>query len=164
VAGWGLFFDTAKVVLLPVLAGLALHHSAPRVVKVVLPAAPLVSVIVVDLICASIIGQSAAAIHQSGLQLLVAVFLLHAGGFALGYLFARLLRYDTIVCRTISIEVGMQNSGLGEVLARNNFADPLTPVPCAVSSVFHSIIGSLLAGGWRLRPANEKFPTTCGGV
>jgi predicted Na+-dependent transporter len=43
--------------------------------------------------------------------------LLHAGGFFLGYVFARLLRYDTINCRTISIEVGMQNSGLGAALA-----------------------------------------------
>ncbi len=157
VDAWGLFFSTVQVVLLPVIAGLALHHLSPRMVKAVLPVAPLVSVVTISLICASIIGQSAAAIKQSGAILLLAVFLLHAGGFWLGYLFAKVFGYDQIIRRTISIEVGMQNSGLGVVLAKKHFADPATgislaAVPCAISSVFHSVIGSLLAGVWRLRP------------
>ncbi|MBN8246449.1 MAG: bile acid:sodium symporter family protein [Verrucomicrobia bacterium] len=152
VDAWKLFLDTVKVVLLPVVAGLALNRAAPRLVQRILPIGPLLSVLVVALICASIIGQSAAAIRQSGLQLLGAVFLLHAGGFALGSLAARAFGYDTATCRTVSIEVGMQNSGLGVVLAKSNFTDPLTAVPCAISSVFHSVIGSLLAGLWRLRP------------
>lgn len=152
VDAWKLFLDTVKVVLLPVVASLALNHAAPRLVQRILPIGPLLSVLVVALICASIIGQSAAAIRQSGLQLLGAVFLLHAGGFALGYFAARVFGYDTATCRTVSIEVGMQNSGLGVVLAKNNFTDPLTAVPCAISSVFHSVLGSLLAGLWRIRP------------
>lgn len=151
VDAWGLFMSTVQVVLLPLIIGLALHHAAPKTVQFVLPAAPLVSVITIALICASIIGQSAAAIKQSGLVLLLAVFLLHAGGFFLGYIFAKLCRYDKIVCRTVSIEVGMQNSGLGAVLARQHFTN-LAAVPCAISSVFHSVIGSLLAGIWRNRP------------
>ncbi|MEW6305822.1 MAG: bile acid:sodium symporter family protein [Verrucomicrobiota bacterium] len=147
----GLFLSTVQVVLLPVLIGLAVNQFAPRAVKFVLPVAPLVSVITIALICSAIIGQSAEAVKQSGLTLLSAVFLLHAGGFALGYLFAKLLGYDKVIARTMSIEVGMQNSGLGVVLARKHFADPLTPVPCAISSVFHSVIGSILAGLWRWR-------------
>jgi BASS family bile acid:Na+ symporter len=81
---------------------------------------------------------------------------LHAGGFALGHLFARLFGYDEIIRRTISIEVGMQNSGLGVVLAQNNFPQlPATATPCAISAVFHSVIGSLLAAVWRFRPARR---------
>jgi BASS family bile acid:Na+ symporter len=161
VDGWGLFVSTVQVVLLPVIAGLVLHHTAPRLVHAVLPAAPLVSVVVIALIVASIIGQSAQEIRESGLQLLGAVFLLHAGGFLLGYLFARLCGYDRIICRTVSIEVGMQNSGLGVVLARKHFTDAATgislaAVPCAISSVFHSVIGSLLAGWWRWRGVNVE--------
>jgi BASS family bile acid:Na+ symporter len=152
VPGWGLFVTTLQVVLAPLLAGLALHHLAPRLVKAVLPAAPLVSVLTIVLICASIVGSSAEQVKQSGGLLLLAVFLLHAGGFLLGYLFARLLGYDQIIARTMSIEVGMQNSGLGAVLARRHFSDPLTALPCAISATFHSVIGSILAGIWRLRP------------
>lgn len=153
VDAWGLFQSTVQVVLAPVVAGLALHHAAPRVVRTILPVAPLVSVLTIALICASIIGSSAAELRQSGLRLFGAVVCLHAGGFALGYLAARALRYDRHISRTISIEVGMQNSGLGAVLARRHFADPLTALPAALSATVHSVLGSLLAGLWRLRPA-----------
>jgi BASS family bile acid:Na+ symporter len=152
VDAWGLFFSTLQVVVLPVAAGVAINRWLPRVVRAVLPVAPLVSVITIALVCASIIGQNAAAVRASGPQLLLAVALLHAIGFGVGYLFARCCGYDRIVARTISIEVGMQNSGLGVVLAQKHFpAEPLTAVPCAISSVVHSVIGSLLAGWWRSR-------------
>ena len=49
----------------------------------------------------------------------------------------------------VSIEVGMQNSGLGVVLAQQNFASPLVAIPSAISSVFHSLVGSLVAAWWR---------------
>jgi BASS family bile acid:Na+ symporter len=147
----GLLGSTLQVVVLPVLAGVAINRCFPRAVRSVLPVAPLVSALTVALICASIIGQSAAAIRASAGVLLLAVFLLHAGGFALGYAVARLCGYNQTVARTVAIEVGMQNSGLGVVLARRHFADPLTAVPCAISSVFHSVIGSMLAGWWRWR-------------
>lgn len=151
VDGWGLFASTAKVVLAPVLLGVALNRVAPRAVGRLLPAAPLMSVLGVTLIVASIIGQSGEAIRASAGVLLLAVLLLHVGGFALGYLSARVFGYPPRVARTVSIEVGMQNSGLGVVLARRHFIDPLTAVPCAISSVFHSVIGSALAGWWRWR-------------
>lgn len=156
----GLLLETAKVVLVPVIAGLALNHYCPRVVKFVLPVAPLISVIFITLICASIIGRQAANIRESGGQLLLAVFLLHAGGFGLGWLFARLLGYEEAIRRTIAIEVGMQNSGLGARLAQANFTQlPAAMTPCAISAVFHSVIGSLLAGVWRMFPASAKPAT-----
>lgn len=159
VDGWGLFLSTIQVVLLPVLLGLGLHHFFPGVVRLVLPVAPLVSVITIALICASVIGQNASAVMESGGRLLIAVFLLHAGGFSLGYLFARLSGHEQVVCRTVSIEVAMQNSGLGVVLARRHFADPLTAVPSAISATFHSVIGSFCAGLWRWRstPADASL-------
>jgi bile acid:Na+ symporter, BASS family len=150
VDAWGLFLSTVQVVLAPLVIGLILHHSTPRLVQRLIPASPLIAVLTITLICASIIGQSAEAIKHSGLSLIFSVFLLHSCGFGLGYLFAKLFGYDALICRTVSIEVGMQNSGLGVVLARKHFADPLTAVPCAISSVFHSVIGSFLAGIWRL--------------
>lgn len=152
VDAWGLFLSTLQVVVLPVAAGVAINRWLPGVVRTVMPVAPLVSVLTIALVCASIIGQNAAAVTASGPRLLGAVVLVHSIGFGVGYLFAWLLGYDRTVARTISIEVGMQNSGLGVVLAQKHFpAEPLTAVPCAISSVVHSVIGSLLAGWWRLR-------------
>jgi len=149
----GMFLTTAQVVLAPVLLGLLLHHKAPKVAQFVLPAGPLVSVLLISMIVGSIVGQNAHDILTHGPQLLLAVFLLHAGGFALGYALTRASGFDRTTARTVSIEVGMQNSGLGAVLARTHFAaNPLTAVPSALSSVCHSLLGSVLAGWWRLRP------------
>jgi len=150
---WSLFLGTVQVVLAPILLGMLLNYCFPRAVKAALPLAPLVSVLTIAMVCSSIIGKNAIDIRTSGGVLLGAVFTLHALGFASGYLFARLLGYPLNDCRTISIEVGMQNSGLGAVLAQQSFPKmPAAATPCAVSATFHSVIGSLLAAYWRLRP------------
>lgn len=161
VDAWSLFFNTLQVVVLPVTLGMLLNRYTPRLVQAVMPVAPLVSVIVIALICASIIGANAGTIRDSALPLLSAVALLHLGGFTLGYVMARLLKLEERVCRTISIEVGMQNSGLGAVLARSSFAQmALAPVPSAISASFHSIIGSLFAAWWRLKSAERSALNT----
>ena len=153
----GLFLSTLQIVLAPVIIGVVLNRYLPRFVKFVLPVSPLVSVLAITLICASIIGSSADDFKRSGGELILAVFLLHSGGFLLGYFASRLLRCDELTSRTISVEVGMQNSGLGAALARAHFAAmPLTALPCAISATFHSVIGSILAGVWRLRPVRSR--------
>ena len=158
VDAWALLRSTVQVVLLPVCAGLILRRILGRRIDRILPFSPLIAVLTIALICGSIIGQNADALRLHGGSLLLAVFLLHVGGFAIGYLFARLLGYDSRIRRTVSIEVGMQNSGLGVVLAQKHFPATLAPVPCAISAIMHSVIGSILAGIWRLRPPPEPEP------
>lgn len=145
--------STLQVAILPVTLGVLMNRFLPRVVKAVTPVAPLISVIFIALICASIIGSNASTIRESALVLFTAVGLLHVGGFLLGYIAARMMGLSETSCRTISIEVGMQNSGLGAVLARTSFPQmALAPVPTAISASFHSIIGSLLVAWWRWYP------------
>ena len=159
VDAFGLFLSTIKIVLAPVVIGVALNRLAPRLVKFMLPVSPLISVLAITLICASIIGGSAKQFERSGGELILAVLLLHTGGFLLGYGFSRLLRCDELTSRTISVEVGMQNSGLGAALAKAHFSQmPLATLPCAISATFHSVIGSILAGIWRLRPVKVVDP------
>jgi BASS family bile acid:Na+ symporter len=149
---WGLLLGTLKVVIAPVLMGVALNHYAPRAVQIINPVAPLISVIAIALICASIVGSNVEAMKEAALILFTAVTLLHVGGFGLGYVTGKILKLPTNSRRTLSIEVGMQNSGLGAVLARNNFADlALAPLPAAISATFHSVIGSILAVWWRMK-------------
>lgn len=69
---------------------------------------------------------------------------------------AKCLGLSGKVCRTMSIEVGMQNSTLGAVLAALHFADPLTAAPCAVSACTHSVMGSALAAYWRRTTRDEE--------
>lgn len=146
-----MLLDMLTVVVLPVVAGLVANRLLPGVVGRLAPAMPVMSVLFIVLIVGAVVADKKAAIAESAFSLLVAVFVLHAGGFGLGWLAARLLGRSTTAARTIAIEVGMQNSGLGAKLARTHFTDPLTAVPSAISAVFHSLIGSLLAAVWRRR-------------
>ncbi len=145
----GLLFSTVRVVLAPILIGLLLKQFLPKATKRILPIAPPVAVIAIVMIVASIVGASKDQILSAGPTLPLAVLTLHVAGFVLGYLLSMLFLKNKKVARTISIEVGMQNSGLGAVLARENFANPLTPIPSALSALTHALLGSLLAGLWQ---------------
>ena len=70
-------------------------------------------------------------------------------GFILGYFLSRILLKNEAVSRTISIEVGMQNSGLGVVLAKENFVNPAVAIPSAISSLVHSLYGSIFVALFR---------------
>jgi BASS family bile acid:Na+ symporter len=155
-----LLVNLVGVVLVPVIAGTLLNRLFPRVAGAVSAVLPLVAIVLVVLIVGGIVGGSKTQIMEHAGVLLLATFLLHALGFALGYALARVLGLGEVEARTISIEVGMQNSGLGSGLAKTpafaaQFADvaqaALAPVPAAISAVWHVLIGSLLAGIWRRR-------------
>jgi BASS family bile acid:Na+ symporter len=155
---WNLLTNMVTIVLVPVVAGTLLNRLFPRAAERVSAVLPLVAIVLVILIVGGIVGGAKAQIAEHAGVLLVATFLLHAVGFGLGYALARALGLEEIAARTISIEVGMQNSGLGSGLAKTpafaaQFADvaqaALAPVPAAISAVWHVLIGSVLAGWWR---------------
>ncbi|CAI9286543.1 unnamed protein product [Lactuca saligna] len=152
----GLLISTLQVVLVPVLVGAFMNQYFKRVVKLVSPLMPPIAVATVAVLCGNAIAQSSSAIRMSGQQVVLAALLLHVSGFFFGYLLSQSLGVDVSSSRTISIEVGMQNSVLGVVLATQHFGNPLTAVPCAVSSVCHSILGSALAGIWRKIPPETQ--------
>jgi len=144
-----MLMDMLMVVLLPIIVGVLLNRALPRLIGRIAVVTPAMSVLFIVLIVGAIVAAKKEAIAQSAGVLLISVALLHTGGFGLGWLIARWLRCGVREARTISIEVGMQNSGLGAKLAAAHFTDPLTAVPSAVSAVCHSLIGSLLAARWR---------------
>lgn len=152
----GLFVSTSQVVLAPVLLGALLNQYFNPLVELVSPLMPFIAVATVAVLCGNAIAQNASAILASGVQVVLSVCCLHGSGFFFGFVLSRLLGIDTASARTISIEVGMQNSVLGVVLAGKHFGSPLTAVPCAVSSICHSVYGSILAGIWRSMPPNDK--------
>jgi len=69
-------------------------------------------------------------------------------GMIVGYFIPRLLKYDMAICRTVSIEVGMQNSGLSVALAMKYFS-VAAALPGAMFSIWHNISGSTVAAYWR---------------
>lgn len=135
------------IVLLPIFGGLLLNRYLGSALRHVKQISPVISVLVIVLIVSAIVGATKLSIMTYWKTLIPAVFAVHALGFGLGYFWARFFRIPEKECRTISIEVGMQNSGLGSSLAKTHFT-MLAAAPCAISAFFHCIIGSLLASYW----------------
>ena len=155
----GLLKTTLTVVILLVVAGTLIHHFAKEKIDKIMVGFPLVSVIFIILIVGYIMAVQRDRILDNWQSILSAVLLLHAGGFGLGYFLSRLLKLPEDVRRTVSIEVGMQNSGLGASLATKHFAaTPMVAVPSAVSAVVHCIVGSALASFWQRSGQDAKNP------
>ncbi|MDA9036512.1 bile acid:sodium symporter family protein [Flavobacteriaceae bacterium] len=147
----GLFYSTLKVVLIPVLLGVFLNAHLPKYAPKIKLYSPAFAVILITLIVASIIGQGKEIILNSGFALILAIMTLHLIGFLTGYIFSKLILKDEAVSRTISIEVGMQNSGLGVVLAKENFINPAVAIPAAISSLVHSLYGSIFVALFKMK-------------
>lgn len=151
-----LYLTTAQVVLIPVILGVALRRYAGQVLAPALPVLPALAVTAIVLIVAGIIGVQKDLVLGSGLLVLSAVVLTHGLAFLLAYFIAKWRGAPLSACRTISIEVGMQNSGLGVVLARASFVDPLVAVTPAISAVIHCLYGSGVAAVWSRNASAER--------
>ncbi|WPF67046.1 MULTISPECIES: bile acid:sodium symporter family protein [unclassified Corynebacterium] len=133
-----------QMVLIPVVGGLVVRWLFHAAVERILPALPWVSVGAIAVIVAIVVAGSRDKILSAGLVVLVAVILHNALGFLLGYGAAKVTGQSVTVRRTMSIEVGMQNSGLAAGLAAK-YLDPLSALPGAVFSVWHNISGAIFA-------------------
>lgn len=146
---WSLLKSILVIVLIPLGFGAFLNTWHPRITGRVAAFSPVVSVLFILLIVGYILAAKRNTILEYGWTLLIATGLLHLGGFFFGYVAARFLGQKKQECQTVSIEVGMQNSGLGTALASKHFpAMPMAPAPCAMSAILHCLIGSLLASLW----------------
>lgn len=157
-----MFWSIVKIVLLPVLGGVVLHTLFKRQTEAAADILPLVSVVSIVLIIAAVIGASKGKIIESGL-LIFGVVVLHNGiGYLLGFFTAKFFRLPYDAQKTLAIEVGMQNSGLGAALAAAHFATmPVAAVPSALFSVWHNISGAVLASYWagQAERAGQAAPT-----
>jgi BASS family bile acid:Na+ symporter len=143
-----MLLDIVKIVLLPVAAGVAINMVAGHVIRPLQTVFPLVSVVAIVVIIAIIVALNRPQLTNIAPVLLVAVTLHNVLGLAGGYWGARLFRLDKTICRTVAIEVGMQNSGLAVALAVKYFA-PAAALPGALFSIWHNLSGAMLAGIWR---------------
>jgi len=135
--------SVVQIIVLPIVLGGIVQRLWPRAAERAAPVLPGLNVLVIVLIIAGIVAVNRASLATSGI-LIFAVVALHNGlGLALGYAVARAAGMGTAQRRAVSIEVGMQNSGLGAALAAAHFS-PLAAVPSAVFSVWHNISGAVL--------------------
>lgn len=143
-----------RIVVIPIAAGLLLRAVLPRLVDRVQPVLPWVSVLGITFVVVAVVAASNAVLAAAGLMLILAIVLHNALGYGVGYGLAALLRYPPSSRRAVSVEVGMQNSGLAAGLATQYFS-PEAALPGAFFSVWHNISGGLLASFWGRRPAKD---------
>ena len=146
-----LFLDTLKIVVAPVLAGLWLRALLRERLDRALALFPWVSVLVIAVIIAVIVALNAERLVTVGPLAFLAVVLHNLGGFLLGRLLAWGTGLEAPQARALTLEVGMQNSGLGTALALSAFT-PLAAVPGAIFSVWHNLAGAGLVTWWARHP------------
>jgi BASS family bile acid:Na+ symporter len=147
---WAMVWHITEIVIIPIVAGLIFHYLIRGKFKWLDKAMPYFSMIGIGLVLVIITADKSAALKQVGLLLLVATAIHNLGGYFLGYWSARLLKFPEKDCRTIALEVGMQNAGLAAGLAKA-MGVMLAGLAPAVFGVLMNITGSTLANWWHNR-------------
>ena len=153
----GMLLSILWVVILPIVVGLIVKGLWPNFTKKATDYLPAFSSIAIAMIVAIIISANANKLLAGGSIIVLVVILHNLCGLSLGYLIGRLLGLSEAKKKAISIEVGMQNSGLASSLATIHFAAyPLATIPGAIFSVWHNLSGAAVAYLYSNRCKNEK--------
>jgi BASS family bile acid:Na+ symporter len=142
----GMLLSIVYVVIAPIVVGLIFQRYLPKYTKSTVPYLPAFSSIVIAFVVGIVVSHNADRLLVGGMIVVLVVMLHNLCGLSLGYIIGRLLGLADSKKRAISIEVGMQNSGLASSLATLHFAAyPLATIPGAIFSVWHNISGALVA-------------------
>ena len=133
-----------QVVIVPIILGLLINRFFEQPVQKAIKILPLISVIAIVLIVGGVVSANAGRIMETGALIMVVVICHNLLGYTLGFIVSKLLGMDIAKVKAVSIEVGMQNSGLATSLALLHFG-PAAAIPGALFSVWHNISGSLAA-------------------
>ncbi len=151
-----MFLSIVQVVIVPIALGLAVNRFFPKLTAAA-GALPPVSVTAICLIVAAVVSHNAEKILSTGAVVFAVVILHNLLGYLCGSLLGKALGMDGKKTRALSVEIGMQNSGLASSLAGTAFPDlSMATVPGAIFSVWHNISGAVLAGLFRRADRAEK--------
>ena len=146
----GMLLSIVYVVIAPIVIGLLCQRFLPKITQAIVPYLPALSSIAIALVVCIVVSHNASRLLVGGLIVVLVVVLHNICGLGLGYLIGRLLGLAEAKKKALSIEVGMQNSGLATSLATLHFAAyPLAAIPGAVFSVWHNISGAIAAYFYR---------------
>ncbi len=149
---WSMFWSIISVILIPIALGLIISKLFPRFVQRIVSLLPVVSTVGICMIVATVVSHNAEKIYTSGVVVLAVVMLHNLLGYGCGFGIGKLFGMTPEKTKALSIEIGMQNSGLATSLANTAFPDPsmaMATVPGALFSVWHNISGAVLAAFYR---------------
>ena len=145
-----MFISIVQVVLIPIGLGMLANKILGKFTAKVKDMLPVVSIIAICLIVAAVVSHNSANIMTTGAVILIVVILHNLLGYLLGYLTGVVFKMNLPRKKAVSVEIGMQNSGLATTLAVSAFPDlAMATVPGAIFSVWHNISGAILASVFR---------------
>lgn len=141
-----MFLSVVKVVIVPIVLGILAHRFLPKIAGLLKDVLPMISTLGIVAIVIAVVSVSAEKIIAN-LGIIVLIIVCHnLFGYLFGFLVGKSVTKDMAKVKALSVEVGMQNSGLATSLALTHFAtQPLAAVPGALFSVWHNISGGILA-------------------
>lgn len=143
---WGMFLSILEVIIIPIALGIVVKKFFPGIVRAVSSFLPAFSTLVITMIVIAVVSANAVSLRTCGWVVIAVVLLHNICGYSLGFVAAKLLKMPHKKAVAVSVEVGMQNSGLACSLASSHFAAlAMATVPGAVFSVWHNISGAILA-------------------
>lgn len=154
---WPMFFSIIRMVIIPLVLGMALKHYFKEKMDKIIKVFPAVSALFIAFICGLVVALNRDYLAGISFMIFAAVFLHNLFGLILGYGAAKLYRFDTRRRRTLAIEVGMQNAGLGAVLALKHFSFKAA-LPSALFATWCVITASILAEIWSRRETGPVSP------
>lgn len=141
-----MFISIIQVVVIPIALGFIINKLFGKYTQKITPVLPAVSVIAICLIVAAVVSHNSEKILSTGIAMFAAVILHNLLGYLCGFGLGKLFKMGVKKTKALSIEVGMQNSGLATSLAGTAFPDlAMATVPGAIFSVWHNISGAILA-------------------
>ncbi len=158
---WNMFISIVFVVLLPIVLGIAVHSALGEKIDQYKNVMVLVSTVCISVVVGCCVGPNRDKFLSNGLLIVavtvLAVLLHHLLGLLAGYLVAKLFNMPEAKVRTMTLEIGLQNSGLSVTLANSAFPGTMAVLPCVLATVVHQIVGPIVAGYFASKPLDEEL-------
>ena len=151
---WAMMFSVMKMVILPLLLGFLVRHILKEKIEKVLKIFPAISVTFIIFICCLVIALNRDYLLLLTIPIITAAVILNIYGMLLGYGVGSIFKMENSRRRTLSIEIGMQNAGLGTVLALKHFGEQAA-VPAVIFVFVCIITASFMAELWQRKTLNQ---------
>jgi BASS family bile acid:Na+ symporter len=153
---WKMVLDVIKMVIIPLFIGFGVRHYFKEKIEKVLLVFPAISVTCIILICSLVIAENKGDLSSATMIILAAVVILNIYGMTSGYGVGAIFQMEIRRRRTLAIEIGMQNAGLGTILARDHIC-PKAAIPAAIFVFICIITASVMAELWQKKPLESTI-------
>ncbi|MDD5195278.1 MAG: bile acid:sodium symporter family protein, partial [Candidatus Omnitrophica bacterium] len=153
---WPMVKSIMMMVILPLLLGLWVQHRFHKITSKVKPVFPAISTLFIAFICGLVVALNHDALGKVTGVVFIAVISLNILGLVFGYLAAKGFRFNLAQRRTLAINVGMQNAGMGAVLAIKHISNEAA-IPNALFATWCIVSAAILAGIWSKKSKADKL-------